>query len=468
MKTPMAPSLTTAPTNAPMHPSRLTACLGLLFALAAPCALAQTLRPSTQLGASAADLVGGDFIVAIVDSEPITNHEVRSRVVRLEQQLTAQGGAVPVRAVLAKQVLERLINERSQIQLAKDTGIKADEAAMEIAITQLARQNQLNNDEFRKRVESEGVRWQTFKDDMRDEIVLTRVREREVDARVRVSDADIDDFIRNNTDRNAPELVLNLGQILIALPDNPSLAQLSTAQAKAQSAFDRVKAGADFAVVAKEMSEGSERAAGGTMGAREVDRYPELFLNAVNALAVGQVAAPVRSGAGFHVLKVLEKRSASMPSVLVSQTKARHILLRFTPQLSETQALARLKDIRNKIETGRTDFATEARTNSQDGSAAQGGDLGWANPGSFVPEFEETMNALTPGQISEPLVSRFGAHLIQVTERRQSQLSEREQREQIRNVVRLRKTDDQFATWQQEVRGRAFVEYREPPLLAAR
>ncbi len=441
---------------------------------------AQTLRASPSLGSSIPstgdsrrdaprELVSGDFIVAIVDSEPITNHEVRTRTVRLEQQLVQQGGALPPRTELAKQVLERLINERAQINLGKDTGVKADEPALEIAITQLARQNQLSNEAFRQRVESEGVTWNTFKDDMRDEIVLGRVREREVDNRVRVNDADIDDYIKTNSDLSAGSpVLLNIAQVLVALPDNPSAAQLSAAQRKAQEVLDRAKKGEDFTKLAASLSDGPEREAGGIMGAREADRYPELFVNAVSGLKVGELSAIVRSGAGLHVLKLVEKRSASMPSMLVTQTKARHILLRVSPQLSESQAIAKLQEIRRRVETGRTDFATEASNNSQDGSASQGGDLGWANPGTFVPEFEDALNGLLPGQISEPVVSRFGVHLIQANERRQTELSEREQRELIRNAVRAKKTDEQFANWQQEVRGRAYVEYRDPPIVAAR
>ncbi len=466
------------PTDMPGHPPRHmpTALFvsTLALALFAQTANGQALRATPQLGASTPssaasksnDSQSGDFIVAIVDSEPITNHEVRSRVIRLEQQLTTQGGALPPRPELAKQVLERLINERSQIQLAKDTGIKADDAAIEIAIAQLARQNQLSNDDFRKRVESEGVRWASFRDDMREEIALTRVREREVESRVRVSETDIDDFVRTNTDQNASGLVINIGQILVALRDDAMPTQIDAAQKKAQAIFERVKGGADFSAVARDSSDGPERDAGGAMGAREPERLPELFVNAVSALRIGELAEPVRSGAGFHVLKLLEKRSASMPSILVGQTKARHILLRVTPQLSESQAVARLSEIRKKIETAKAGFATEARANSQDGSAAQGGDLGWSNPGGFVPEFEDAMNALAPGQISDPVVSRFGVHLIQVNERRQSELSEREQREQIRGVVRAKKLEDQYATWQQEVRGRAYVEYRDAPQVA--
>ena len=443
----------------------------------APSAFAQTLKPSAQLGASKAAAASptasadglsrsADFIVAIVDSEPITNTEVRGRLVRLEQQLTRDGGALPPREVLAKQVLERLISERSQLQLARDTGMKADESAIEFAIAGVARQNQLSVEDFRKRVEADGINWSTFRDDMRDELMLTRLRERDVEARVRVGETEIDDFIRANNDLSDPaKMVLNLAQILIPLPDSPSAAQVAQAKTRAQAAYERARvSGANFAQLASELSTGAEKERGGELGVREAERYPELFVTAVQALGVGSVAPPLQSGAGFHVLKVIEKRSAGMPSMAVTQTRARHILLRTGPQVSESAAVTRLSEMRRRVSTGATEFAVLARENSQDGSAQQGGDLGWVNPGNFVPEFEDVMNSLAPGELSQPVTSRFGVHLIQVVERRQTSLGDKEQRELVRGTVRSKKMEEQYANWAQEVRGKAFVEYREPPL----
>jgi peptidyl-prolyl cis-trans isomerase SurA len=207
-----------------------------------------------------------------------------------------------------------------------------------------------------------------------------------------------------------------------------------------------------------------ERKSGASMGLRSADRYPPLFVQAIQGLAKGAIAGPVRSPAGFHVLKLVEKRSTGLPPSTVTQHHARHILLRPGPQLTQAAAVAQLADMKKRIQTGQTDFATLAKAQSQDGSAKDGGDLGWAGPGQFVPEFEEVMVGLSPGQISDPVVSRFGVHLIQLTERRETPLSQREQRELVRNVVREKKLEDAYVTWTQDVRGKAYVEFREPPL----
>ena len=256
---------------------------------------------------------------------------------------------------------------------------------------------------------------------------------------------------------------INLGHVLVLVPENATPAQVAERQARAQRAADKVRAGEDFAAVAREFSDAPEgQRAGGLLGLRPADRYPELFVNSTLGLPVGSIVGPVRSPAGFHVLKVVERVTAGMPTTVV-QNHARHILLRTGPQLSEAAAAARLADYRRRVLAGQADFAALAREHSQDGSSKEGGDLGWANPGRYVPEFEQALDALKPGDISEPLVSRFGVHLIQLLERREAKLTQREQREMARSTVREKKLDEAYATWAQELRGRAYVEYREPP-----
>jgi peptidyl-prolyl cis-trans isomerase SurA len=322
----------------------------------------------------------------------------------------------------------------------------------------------MNVVDFRKRVEADGTSWATLRRDMRDELILQRVRERDVENRVRVSETEVDDFIRTNADLSNPsQLALNLAQVLIALPDNPTAEQVSAARAKAKGIFDRAKAGEDFGKLALANSQGPERNQGGQMGLREADRYPELFLQATQRLRAGDVAEPIQSGAGFHVIKVLQKRAAAMPDMTVTQTKVRHILLRTSPQLSQDAAARRLTELRQRIIAGQIDFATAARDNGQDATAQQGGDMGWATPGTFVPEFEEAMNQLPEGQVSPPVATRFGVHLLLVDARRDQTLGEREQRELVRNAVRAKKADDNFGNWVQEVRGRAFIDYRDQP-----
>lgn len=443
----------------------------IALALALPVA-AQGLRPAPQSGpgrlAPRADTSprAADYIVAVVNSEPVTNNEVRSRMSRFEQQLAQQGQPIPPRAEFARQVLERLISEKAQLQLARESGIKVEDATVDQAEQNVARQNQIDVPELRRKLAAEGIELSQFRDDLRNQLLLTRLRERELEPRVKVSDLEADQFLRDQQQgRNgAMPLEINLAHILVAVPENASEAQVASLRAKAQRVQQRARAGEDFAKLAREFSDSPGVAdSGGQVGLRSADRYPPLFVQAVQALPEGGVSDVVRSGAGFHVIKVIEKRRAGLPGVNVVQSHARHILLRPSAQLSEAAARQRLADFKKRIEAGQADFAQLAREFSQDASAAQGGDLGWAGPGLFVPEFEDALNALAPGQIAEPLISRFGVHLIQLIERRQATLSQRERREIARNLVREKKLDEAYAQWAHDVRGRAYVELRDPP-----
>lgn len=460
----------------PVSRLSLQCAASVLLLVPALMAQAQGLKPSLQLrtpelatvrGASAAARPGqqaADYIVAVVNSEPITNNEVRAKLVRAEQQLTQQGAALPPRSELARQVMERLIGDKAQLQLARTSGLRVDDNAVENAVLGVARQNQLSVEELRRRLVADGIVYSQFRSELRDEIMISRLRQRELESRVTVSEQNIDQFLREqqeSTAQSAPEI--NLAQILVAVPENATPQQIDALQAKAVQAADRAKAGTDFGIVANEMSDSPSRATGGQMGLRGADRYPPLFVEATKNLPVGGIAGPIRSGAGFHVLKMVEKKQAGMPGLNVTQTRARHILLRVTPVLSERVAREKLAEIRKRIVAGQSDFAALARETSEDASAKEGGDLGWVSPGVFVPEFEQVMNSLAPGQISEPLTSRFGVHVIQVMERRDTELSKREQREMARNALREIKQEEAYTLWAQEVRGRAYVEYREPP-----
>ncbi len=446
------------------------ACAAQAFVLALP-AGAQGLRPTVPgaLPRPPARIDNtprqADYIVAVVNSEPITNNEVRLRMVRFEQQLAQQGQAVPPRPEFARQVLERLISEKAQLQLARENGVKVDEAAVNLAEQNVARQNQIDVAELRRRLAADGIALSQFREELRDQILLTRLRERELEARVRATDLEVDQFLADEKNRNDPgSIEINLAHILIAAPENASDAQIATLRARAQRALARARSGEEFAKLAREYSDAPGAAStGGLIGLRTADRLPPLFYQAVEALPEGGLSDIVRSGAGFHIIKVVEKRRAGLPGANVVQSHARHILLRTGPQLSEAQALARLADYKKRVEAGQADFAQLAREFSQDASARNGGDLGWAAPGLYVPEFEDAMNSLAPGKIAEPLVSRFGVHLIQLLERRQAALSPRELREIARGVVREKKLDESYAQWAQEVRGRAYVEFREPP-----
>lgn len=414
--------------------------------------------------ASAAPSTQADFIAAVVNSEPITNNEVQREMARVRQQLAAQQRAPLDQAGLAAEVLESLINRKVQLQVARETGIRVEDAAVDQAEQSVASQNQIDQDELTRRLAREGMTRGQFREQLREQIMLQRLRERDLAARVQVTEQDIDQYLKEQQGgQRLSDLQLNLAQVLVAVPESATPEQVAALQQRAQQVAQRARAGENFSALAREFSDAPERADGGQLGLRAADRYPPLFVQATASLSVGDVAAPVRSPAGFHVLKVIEKVNTALPAATLTQSHARHILLLPSAKLSAAEAKRRLEDFRQQVLSGKADFAALARANSQDGSAAQGGDLGWANPGMFVPEFEDTMNHLAPGEISEPMQSRFGVHLIQLLERRRVALSPQQQRESVRAMLREKKLDEAYQPWVQELRGRAYVEMRESP-----
>ena len=413
-------------------------------------------------GNAADSAITADFVVALVNSEPITDSDLRMQSRIMEQQLREQGRSGVSPAALREAALERLITERIQLQMAQEMGIRADEAAVDQAEKTVAAQNQLAVASLRQNLEKEGMSTAIFRRQLGEQIVLGRLREREVDARVKVSEPDVDSAFAAQEAANAQlaNQNLHIAQLLIALPETPSPSQLAAAQAKAQSALKRIRSGEAFEALVSELSDG-DRKNGGQLGLRRADRYPDLFTAAVHDLSVGGVSEPVRSGAGLHILNLVDRQTVRKAATL-TQTRARHILLVLTPELNAAQAQERLQKLREAIVSQQTSFEAAARSNSQDGSAAQGGDLGWASPGMFVPEFEQVMDRLRDGDISAPILSRFGVHLIQVLERRRVELSPEQQREQLRKQLRAQKLEERFSTWLTELRARAFIEIREP------
>lgn len=407
-----------------------------------------------------------DYIVAVVNSEPITNHEVRARAARAARELQARSLAAPPAAELRKEILERLISERAQLQYARETGITVDAPVLEQAELSVARQNQLPSIEaLHQRIVQEGLTVKEFQDDLRNQVLLSRLRQREIEPQLQISDTEVDAFIREQTGAQPGTPEINLAMILVAVPEHASAAEVDRLKARADEVARRARAGDDFAKLAAEFSDANQRGRdGGVLGLRSLDQYPDLFVRSVQGVRTGATVGPVRSGAGFHVLKVLERKvNRALPEVRIPQTEVRHILLKVGPTQSEQVARERLADYKRRIQSGQASFAELAREHSQDASAADGGELGWAAPGQFVPEFEQAMNNLDPGQISDPVTTRFGIHLIQVEDRREEVLSGEEQRELARNMLREQKAEEAFDTWAREVRGRAYVEYREPP-----
>jgi peptidyl-prolyl cis-trans isomerase SurA len=358
-------------------------------------------------------------------------------------------------------VLDALIDEKIQMQFAKTVGITVSDAEVDSAVGNIASQNQISLEELRSRMKADGLDYERYRNSLREQILLERIRDREVNARIQVSDADADAFNAQATAAGR-DTDINLSHILIMVPEGSPADKVAQLAQKAEGLRQRVASGANFAQLAKEFSEDpSTKAQGGALGMRPAGKLPELFTDAVKDLKIGEVAKVVRSGAGFHVIKLIERESAAKASY--TQQRARHILLRTTPQLTIKAAQAKLADIRKQIVGGQASFAQLARQYSEDGSATKGGELGWAAPGQFVPEFEKALVALQPGEVSEPVVSRFGVHLIQLIERREVQLTDEQKREAARSVLREQRFEAAYEDWARELRGAAFVEMRDAP-----
>ncbi|MCL4184271.1 MAG: peptidylprolyl isomerase [Burkholderiaceae bacterium] len=429
----------------------LLACLALLAAMPAPArAQSAPLRPV-------------DRVVAVVNSEAITAGELALRTEVAKRQLREQNIALPPSDVLEKQVLERMILDRAQLQAARELGIRIDDAQVDRGVATIAQENGLTVAQLRERITRDGTNFARFREDVREEIIRGRLREREIDSRVQVSDADIDAFLAAQPQGAQAASELHVAQILLAVPEGATAEQIERQRQRAEEVLRQLERGEDFARLAAQLSDAPEAMSGGTLGWRPAERLPQLFVDAVSALSPGQVAPPQRSPAGFHVLKLIGRRGATGPRIggaPVTQTHARHILIRPSEIVSEDEALRRLREIKQRIEGGGGDFAELARQYSVDGSAGRGGDLGWIYPGDTVPEFERAMNALAPGQIGEPVRTPFGVHLIQVIERRTDEASPDRVRQMARQALRARRIDEAQQDWLRQLRDRTYVEYK--------
>jgi peptidyl-prolyl cis-trans isomerase SurA len=431
----------------------------VLSIAAAPWACAQA---ASAASAARAAPRTADYIIAIVNQELVTASELEQRLARIRENASRSGAKLPPTSELRQQVLDALIDERVQITHARENGNRVDEAELDRAVANVAVQNQVTMAQLRQRLAADGVDYGRFRNNVRDQIMVERVREREVQGRIRVTDAEIDALLDKQRAQAGASTEYNIAQVLVGVPDGASDAVVAERRARIDAALARIKAGEAFETVAREVSEDANKAQGGVIGLRPADRLPDVFVEHVRGLKAGEIAPTVlRTGAGFQLLKLVERREGG--SFSITQTRARHILLRLSPQLTQEAAVRRLADFKRQITSRSNSFEQLARDNSEDGSAPAGGDLGWASPGQFVPEFEETMNALPIGGLSEPVVSRFGVHLIQVVERRQMALDAKQQREQARNVLREQKFDQVYLEWLRELRARAYIEMREPP-----
>ena len=430
------------------------------------CAAGSVAHAQAPAGPSSAAVVrvvrNGDYIAAVVNQELVTAGEVERRIERAQADAGRAGVSLPAESDLRRQALDALIDERAMISTARESGMKVDEAEIDRAVQNIAQQNQITLEVLRQRLRTEGIDYGRFRANLRDQIMIERLREREVYQRIRISEEDIDKFIEERRQAANADAEINIAQILVTVPDGAEPALLAARQALAAAALARVRGGEAFDKVAVEISEDGNRAKGGEIGLRLASRLPDIFVEATKALKPGEVALTLlRSGAGFHVLKLIERKDAGVGRV--TQTRARHVLLRTSQQLNAETASRRLAEYKRQIETATRTFEDIARQYSEDGSAASGGDLGWSAPGAMVPEFEAAMNELSIGGLSAPVVSRFGVHLIQVLERREVALEIKQLREQARNVLREQQFEQAYLGWTKELRSRAYVELREPP-----
>lgn len=426
----------------------------LLFVLLTGIASAQT--PGRASG-PAREPVPADRIVAVVNDEVITLYELQNRLAMALGQLRRQGTPLPPRDVLERQMLERMVMDRVQIQHARDIGLRVDDTQLDQAIQRIAANNNLSMSEFREALRKDGLEFAKFREDIRDEMTIARVREREVENKIVISDGEVDLYMQGESGNAATE-EYEVAHILLRAPESASPEQIATLKAKADQVFERAAKGENFSQLAAAYSDAPDGLQGGSLGVRPLERLPSIFAEVVVNLKVGDVAPVLRSPNGFHIVKLLGKRGgANAPSV--QQTRVRHILVKVNELVSESEARHKLEGLYDRLRHGEK-FAELARLHSQDGSSTKGGELGWIYPGDTVPDFERAMNELKPGEVSPPVRTPFGYHLIEVLERRVQEVATDRQRNAARNVLRERKLDEAYQDWLRQARDRAYVEIR--------
>ena len=398
-----------------------------------------------------------DRIVAVVNDEVITTNELQLRLKGALAQLQRQGTALPPREVLEQQMLERMVMDKVQLQFARDAGMRVDDAQLEEALQRIAVGNKLTPAQLRSTLEKDGIAYASFREEIRAEMAIARVREREVDNKLFISEGEIDNYLSGADGSGAGE-EYQLAHILLRAPESASPEQIQKLQAKAEQVLARSNKGEDFAQLAAAYSDAPDALKGGDLGWRSLDRLPRMFADTAGRLRVGEVSEVLRSSNGFHLIKLVGKRgSGALPAM--QQTHARHILIKVNEVVSEPEARHKIEGLIERLRNGEN-FVALARSFSQDGSALKGGDLGWIYPGDTVPEFERAMNAPAPRQISPPVQTPFGFHLIEVLERRVQDVSNDRQRAVARQVLRERKRDEAYQDWLRQARDRAYVEIR--------
>jgi peptidyl-prolyl cis-trans isomerase SurA len=442
---------------------------GVLALAAGACAFAQApaqvqpapraAAPAAASSAARAPVVPLDRVIAVVNDEAVTQYDLGEQRRIILQQMKASNVPPPPRDVLDKQVLERLIMERALLQHAKENGIRVDDTTVERTILRVAQENKLSPEEFRKVLDKENIPYAKYRDDIRRQLIVQRVREREVDSKVSVSEAEVDNYLATVAAQAGGENEYLLSHIYVTLPEQAAPEQIEARRRRAEEALAQLKQGKDFAQVAASYSDAPDALQGGSLGWRTPARLPTVFAEYVRNMKVGDVSTVLRSPGGFHIVKLENKRGLNAPTV-VDQTHARHILIKVNEVTSEAEAKARIDRLRERIVSGNANFEEVARVNSEDQTSAKGGDLGWLSPGDTVPDFEKAMNQLKPNEVSQPVRTPFGWHLIQVIERRKQDITDQRRRDQARLALRERKSDEQFSEWLRELRDRTYVEYK--------
>ena len=417
------------------------------------------LLPSIALAATnSATPVKMDRIIAVVDQSVITEQELANRIQTVSAQLEKQGTPLPPQEVLEKQILERLIVDSLQLQLAAQTGLKVDDTMLDKTIERIAAQNKMNTAEFKEALEKDGLSMRQFREDIRNEITISRLRERDVDNKLTISDGEIDNYLTTQANRGDEQDEFEISHILVRTPEDASPEDLDKARTKTETILKELAAGKDFGEVSASYSDTPNALEGGKMGWKTSAQIPALFLDTLKPMQVGEVSKPIRSPNGFHILKLTNRRGGES-SLMIDQTHARHILIKLTEVVSEKDGKQKMDSIKERLDNG-VKFEEMARQYSEDGSANNGGDLGWVNPGDTVPQFEKAMNELGINEISEPVRSPFGWHIIQVLERRKQDMSKEATRLKARQEIRARKSEEAYQDWIRELRDRAFVEMR--------
>lgn len=442
--------------------------LAVALALAGPAqqAAAQYAPGAAPAAKAAPRIYLADSIIAVVNNEVITRQELLERLRTTERRMRAQNIALPPQQEFQRQLLERMIVDRAQLQLAKEYGIRVDDAMLDRAVARIAEQNRMSLPQFRAELEREGITYTRFREDIRDEIVMQRLREREVDNKIQIAESEVDNYLAAEKGAAAGQQEYNVSHILVRIPENASAEQIAERRARAESVLQQVKTGGDFAKLAATYSDATDALSGGDLGWRTNERLPQLFVSAIEGMKEGEVSPVIKSASAFHIVKLGGQRTASVlkggaaASAAVQQTKVRHILIKVNQIVTPDDARRKLNDIKQRLDNSADTFENLAKLYSNDLSASRGGDLGWIYPGDTVPEFERAMDALKPGEVSEPIESPFGFHLIQVQERKKDDVSAERQRLIARQAIRERKLEEATQEWLRQLRDRAYVEYR--------